>query len=145
MYLEFFYDLKKLNLWRFIYKQTTTGAFIKKMGDIVELEMRNLRDKYKLSKKLGKSFFKISSKQVKSFRSIKTRSHIANYFHGNLFCIQNFFHLVNRGEKYIFKKWIYESSFFINNVKWLDRKPRTIFLIFWLYIKSNWFKRTKKI
>ena len=81
---EFFYDLKKFNLWRFIYKQTTTGSFIKKLGDIVELEIRNLRDRYKLSKKLEKSFFKISLKQVKSFRSINTKTYVTNYFYGNL-------------------------------------------------------------
>ena len=102
---EFFYDLKKLYLWRFIYKQTTTGAFIKKMGDIVELEMRNLRDKYKLSKKLGKSFFNISLKQVKSFRSINTKTYIADYFYGNVwktdgkksvdFSIENLMNLKN--------------------------------------------------
>ena len=81
---DFFDDLKRKDLWRFFTKQTTTGSFLKKVGDIIDLERRNLRDRYKLSKKLGKSFFKISSKQVKSFRSINTRSHIANYFHGNL-------------------------------------------------------------
>ena len=81
---DFFYDLKKLYLWRFIYKQTTTGSFIKKLGDIVELEARNLRDRYKLSTKLRKNFFKISSKQVKSFRSINTRTYITNYFYGSL-------------------------------------------------------------
>ena len=63
---EFFEDLKKLYLWRFIYKQTTTGTFIKKLGDIIELEIRNLRDRYILSKKLEKSFFNISSNQIKS-------------------------------------------------------------------------------
>jgi len=81
---DFFDDLKRKDLWRFFTKQTTTGSFLKKVGDIIDLERRNLRDRYKLSKKLGKSFFKISSKQVKSFRSINTRSHIANYFYGNL-------------------------------------------------------------
>ena len=81
---EFFYDLKKLYLWRFIYKQTTTGAFIKKLGDILELEIRNLRDRYKLSKKLGKGFFNISSKQIKSFRSINTKTYITENFYGNV-------------------------------------------------------------
>ena len=81
---DFFQDLKKGDLWRFISKQTTTGSFLKKVGDIIDLERRNIRDRYKLSKKLRKSFFKISTKQVKSFRSINTRSHIANYFHGDL-------------------------------------------------------------
>ncbi len=81
---DFFQDLKKGDLWRFISKQTTTGSFLKKVGDIIDLERRNIRDRYKLSKKLRKSFFKISSKQVKSFRSINTRSHIANYFHADL-------------------------------------------------------------
>ena len=81
---DFFQDLKKGDLWRFISKQTTTGSFLKKVGDIIDLERRNLRDRYKLSKKLRKSFFKISSKQVKSFRSINTRKHISNYFQGDL-------------------------------------------------------------
>ena len=81
---DFFKDLKRGDLWRFISKQTTTGSFLKKVGDIIELEIRNLRDRYKLSKKLGKSFFKISSKQVKSFRSINTSDFIAKYFYGNL-------------------------------------------------------------
>ena len=53
------------------------------MGDIVELEIRNLRDRYKLSKKLGQSFFNISSKQVKSFRSINAKTYITDYFYGN--------------------------------------------------------------
>ena len=79
---EFFDDLKKLYLWRFIYKQTTTGTFIKHLGDIIELEIRNLRDRYILSKKLEKSFFNISSKQIKSFRSINTKSYITDYFYG---------------------------------------------------------------
>ena len=81
---DFFDDLKKKDLWRFFSKQTTTGSFLKKVGDIIDLERRNLRDRYKLSKKLGKSFFKITSKQVESFRSINTRNHITNYLHGNL-------------------------------------------------------------
>jgi len=81
---DFFDDLKKMHLWRFITKQTTTGSFLKKIGDILDLERRNIRDRYKLSKKLDKSFFEITSKQVRSFRSINTRRHYANYFHGNL-------------------------------------------------------------
>ena len=81
---DFFQDLKKVDLWRFISKQTTTGSFLKKVGDIIDLERRNIRDRYKLSKKLRKSFFKISTKQVKSFRSINTRKHISNYFQGDL-------------------------------------------------------------
>ena len=76
------------------------------------MERRNLRDRYKLSRKLGKSFFKISSKQVKAFRSINTRKHIANYFHGNLwetkgkksidFSIEN----INKLKNYLNKKKI---------------------------------------
>jgi len=86
---DFFKDLKRGDLWRFLSKQTTTGSFLKIVGDIMDMERRNLRDRYKLSKKLGKSFFKISSKQVKGFRSINSstrypRSHVANYFQGNL-------------------------------------------------------------
>ena len=86
---DFFKDLKRGDLWRFLYKQTTTGSFLKIVGDIMDMERRNLRDRYRLSKKLGKSFFKISSKQVKGFRSINSstrypRSHIVNYFQGNL-------------------------------------------------------------
>ena len=86
---DFFDDLKRGDLWRFFSKQTTTGFFLKKAGDIIDLERRNLRDRYKLSKKLGKSFFKISSKQVKGFRSINSstrypRSNVANHFQGNL-------------------------------------------------------------
>ena len=81
---DFFTDLKRGDLWRFLSKQTTSGSFLKIVGDIIDLERRNLRDRYKLSRKLGKSFFKISSKQVKAFRSINTKTHIANYFQGNL-------------------------------------------------------------
>ena len=81
---DFFDDLKRKDLWRFFSKQTTTGFFLKKVGDIIDLERRNLRDRYKLSKKLGKSFFKISSKQVNAFRSINTSDFIAKYFYGNL-------------------------------------------------------------
>ena len=81
---DFFDDLKRKDLWRFFTKQTTTGSFLKKVGDIIDLERRNLRDRYKLSKKLGKSFFKMSSKQVNAFRSINTSDFIAKYFYGNL-------------------------------------------------------------
>ena len=49
---EFFADLKNFNFWRFVYKQTTTGSFIKLFGDFVEMKIRNLRDRYKLSKKI---------------------------------------------------------------------------------------------
>ena len=81
---DFFKDLKRGDLWRFLSKQTTTGSFLKIVGDIMDMERRNLRDRYKLSKKLGKSFFKISSKQVKSIRSINTSDFIAKYLYGNL-------------------------------------------------------------
>ena len=109
---DFFKDLKRGDLWRFLSKQTTSGSFLKIVGDILDLERRNLRDRYKLSRKLGKSFFKISSKQVKAFRSINTRKHIANYFHGNLwekkgkksidFSIEN----INKLKNYLNKKKI---------------------------------------
>ena len=109
---DFFKDLKRGDLWRFLSKQTTSGSFLKIVGDIIDLERRNLRDRYKLSRKLGKSFFKISSKQVKAFRSINTRKHIANYFHGNLwetkgkksidFSIEN----INKLKNYLNKKKI---------------------------------------
>ena len=86
---DFFKDLKRGDLWRFLSKQTTTGSFLKIVGDIMDMERRNLRDRYKLSRKLGKSFFKISSKQVKAFRSINSstrypRSNVARYFQGNV-------------------------------------------------------------
>ena len=86
---DFFKDLKRGDLWRFLSKQTTTGSFLKIVGDIMDMERRNLRDRYKLSKKLGKSFFKISSKQVKGFRSINSstrypRNNVARYFQGNV-------------------------------------------------------------
>ena len=81
---DFFDDLRRKDFWRFISKQTTTGSFLKIVGDIIDLERRNLRDRYKLSRKLEKSFFKISSKQVKSIRSINTSDFIAKYFYGNL-------------------------------------------------------------
>ena len=109
---DFFKDLKRGDLWRFLSKQTTSGSFLKIVGDIIDLERRNLRDRYKLSRKLGKSFFKISSKQVKAFRSINTRKHIANYFQGNLwetkgkksidFSIEN----INKLKNYLNKKKI---------------------------------------
>ena len=109
---DFFKDLKRGDLWRFLSKQTTSGSFLKIVGDVIDLERRNLRDRYRLSRKLGKSFFKISSKQVKAFRSINTRKHIANYFHGNLwetkgkksidFSIEN----INKLKNYLNKKKI---------------------------------------
>ena len=100
---KFFDDLRKLyfwnyeifvtktylqDLWRFIYRQTITGIFLKKTSDIIELEARNLRDRYKLSKKLEKSFFKISSKQIKAFRSINTRTYLTKYFYGDLWMLE---------------------------------------------------------
>jgi len=81
---DFLNDLKSFNLWRFVYKQTITGAFIKKLGDFIELEIRDLRDRFKLSNQLQKSFFKITSKQVNSFRTINTKTYITNFFYGNL-------------------------------------------------------------
>ena len=72
------------DLWRFIYRQTTTGMFVKRLGDILELGARNLRDRYKISQKLEKNFFKISSKQVNSFRTINTRTYLSKYFYGDL-------------------------------------------------------------
>ena len=102
---DFFNDLKKVDLWRFLYKQTITGAFVKKIGDIIELELRDIRDRYILSKKLEKNFFKITSKQVNSFRSINTKTYITNFFYGNLwetqgkesidFSIENIINLKN--------------------------------------------------
>ena len=109
---DFFKDLRRGDLWRFLSKQTTSGSFLKIVGDVIDLERRNLRDRYRLSRKLGKSFFKISSKQVKAFRSINTRKHIANYFQGNLwetkgkksidFSIEN----INKLKNYLNKKKI---------------------------------------
>ena len=109
---DFFKDLKRGDLWRFLSKQTTSGSFLKILGDVIDLERRNLRDRYRLSRKLGKSFFKISLKQVKAFRSINTRKHIANYFQGNLwetkgkksidFSIEN----INKLKNYLNKKKI---------------------------------------
>ena len=58
--------------------------FVKRLGDILELGARNLRDRYKISKKLEKNFFKISSKQVNSFRTINTRTYLSKYFYGDL-------------------------------------------------------------
>ena len=81
---DYFKDLKRGDLWRFLSKQTTSGSFLKIVGDIMDMERRNLRDRYKLSKKLGKSFFKISSKQVDSIRAINTSDFIAKYLYGNL-------------------------------------------------------------
>ena len=81
----FFHDLKKGHLWRFFYKQTTTGFVIKKIGDIADLKRRNLRDRYKLSKKLNKSFFKIDNNHIDALRSINTRKSITNFLHGDLF------------------------------------------------------------
>ena len=102
---DFLNDLKKVYLWRFLYKQTTTGAFVKKIGDIIELELRDARDRYILSKKLEKNFFKITSKQVNSFRSINTKTYITNFFYGDLwetqgkesidFSIENIINLKN--------------------------------------------------
>ena len=79
----FIYDLKKGNFWRFYYKQTTTGAVLKKIGDLIEDEARYLRDKYKLSKKLKRNFFKIPSNQINALRSVRTRSDISSQFEGN--------------------------------------------------------------
>ena len=80
----FLEDLKKGELWRFIYKQTTTGSLLKKVGDILDLKRRNLRDRYLLSKRLEKSFFKINIKQVNALRSINVRKGITNFLHGDL-------------------------------------------------------------
>ena len=80
----FLQDLRKGDLWRFMYKQTTTGFVFKIIGDTLDLKRRNLRDRYLLSKKLEKSFFKINIKQVNALRSINTRKSVTKFFHGNL-------------------------------------------------------------
>tara|TARA_Y100000590_G_scaffold353876_1_gene406972 strand:+ start:1536 stop:2714 length:1179 start_codon:yes stop_codon:yes gene_type:complete len=113
---DFFEDLRKGDVWRFFYKQTITGFFLKEIGDILDMQRRNLRDRYKLSKKLKKSFFNISSNQVKAFRSINTRTFISNYFHGNLweekskksinFSIENLAELKNYLEEKNIEFWV---------------------------------------
>jgi len=80
----FLKDLKKGDLWRFLYKQTTTGFVLKKIGDILDLKRRNLRDRYLLSKRLEKSFFKINIKQINALRSTNVRKGITNFLHGDL-------------------------------------------------------------
>ncbi len=108
--------MRKGDVWRFFYKQTLTGFFLKEIGDILDMQRRNLRDRYKLSKKLKKSFFNISSNQVKAFRSINTRTFISNYFHGNLweekskksinFSIENLAELKNYLEEKNIEFWV---------------------------------------
>ena len=81
--IDFKEDLINLNLWRFFTKQTITGSVIKIIGDQLEFFARDTRDKIKLSKKLNKSFFKITKKHTNALRSINNRRHIANYFYGD--------------------------------------------------------------
>jgi len=80
--IDFKEDLINLNLWRFFTKQTITGSVIKIIADQLEFFARDIRDKFKLSKKLNKSFFKITKKHTNALRSINNRRHIASYFYG---------------------------------------------------------------
>ena len=81
--IDFKEDLINLNLWRFFTKQTITGSVIKIIGDQLEFFARDTRDKIKLSKKLNKSFFKITKQHTNALRSINNRRYIANYFYGD--------------------------------------------------------------
>ena len=80
--VDFKEDLIKLDLWRFYTKQTISGSFFKIVGDQLEFFARDIRDKFKLSKKLNKNFFEITKKHTNALRSINNRRHIANYFYG---------------------------------------------------------------
>ena len=70
-----------MDLWRFYTKQTISGSFFKIVGDQLEFFARDIRDKFKLSKKLNKNFFEITKKHTNALRSINNRRHIANYFY----------------------------------------------------------------
>lgn len=76
-------DLLSLNLWRFYTKQTVSGLLIKIVGDRVEFFVRDIRDRFKLSKKLNKSFFEIPKSYTDALRSINDKRFYANYFYGD--------------------------------------------------------------
>ncbi len=75
-------DLLNLNLWRFYTKQTVSGLLIKVIGDRIEFFVRDIRDRFKLSKKLNKSFFEIPKSYTDALRSINDKRFYANYFYG---------------------------------------------------------------
>jgi len=80
--LAFKHDLLELNLWRFYTKQTVSGLLIKIIGDRLEFFFRDIRDRFKLAKKLNKNFFEIPKNYTDALRSINDKRFYANYFYG---------------------------------------------------------------
>lgn len=69
-------DLINFNFWRFYTSQLISGIIIKKITDFLEFKIGNLHKRYKLSKKLNKSFFNVSKSEIQSLKSINTRKYI---------------------------------------------------------------------
>ena len=83
--------------------ESIIAPFLHHVGDQIDLLRRHIRDKFRLSKKLDKSFFEISKNHTNALRSINNFRTITNYLHGEQweqqgkisleFSIQNFLKL----------------------------------------------------
>ena len=80
--ISFKKDLLDLNFWRFYTKQTVSGLLIKTIAERIEFFARDMRDRFKLAKKLNKSFFDISKNYTDALRSINDKRFYASYFYG---------------------------------------------------------------
>ena len=77
---DFYKDLKELSFWRFFTKQTVSGKTTKLITDGLEEFVSNLKKRIELSKKFNKSFFEITSLEIKAIKSINNRPYIKDLF-----------------------------------------------------------------
>tara|TARA_Y100000768_G_scaffold358392_1_gene314169 strand:+ start:315 stop:1460 length:1146 start_codon:yes stop_codon:yes gene_type:complete len=81
---DFYKDLKELSFWRFFTKQTISGNLIKILTNKLEDIASNIAKRYSLSKKLNKSFFKISNDEIRAIKSIQNKPHVKNWYLGKV-------------------------------------------------------------
>jgi len=81
---DFYKDLKSLSLWRFYTKQTISGKIIKMTTDQLENFASNLSKRYSISKKLNKSFFKVSNLEIQAIKSINNKPFVRDWYEDSL-------------------------------------------------------------
>jgi hypothetical protein len=81
---DFSKDLKDLSLWRFYTKQTISGKAIKLGTDQLEDFISNINKRIIISRKLNKSFFDVTSLEIKAIKSINNKPHIRNWYQGKI-------------------------------------------------------------
>ena len=81
---DFYKDLKSLSLWRFYTKQTISGKIIKMTTDQLENFASNLSKRYSISKKLNKSFFKVSNLEIQAIKSINNKPFVRAWYEDSL-------------------------------------------------------------